>query len=231
MFPKTFLAECFWTVEGHWSTFIKPTSTQGKHANSPSRCELTALSPSSQCCPTVKYIHVGHTMFNKVWHYSKDICVCIVLLGLNCTLIHSHILIFSMLFCDRTHFLTLFSVCVCLCVCLSVCAAAFCAEVEERLVNHLLSPERYNKLIRPAVNNTQQVTIYIQVSLAQLINVVRAHVHALWILHLCVLIIKAYSTNENDSRAQVLEDLKYCPVIESFDFISMKNSKLLVPSI
>lgn len=56
-------------------------------------------------------------------------------------------------------------------------AAALCAEVEERLVSHLLSPERYNKLIRPAVNNSQQVTIYIQVSLAQLINVVRQHTH------------------------------------------------------
>uniref|UniRef100_A0A8C9ZWX0 Cholinergic receptor, nicotinic, beta 5b n=1 Tax=Sander lucioperca TaxID=283035 RepID=A0A8C9ZWX0_SANLU len=52
-----------------------------------------------------------------------------------------------------------------------MCAAALCAEVEERLVSHLLSPDRYNKLIRPAVNNSQQVTIYIQVSLAQLINV------------------------------------------------------------
>lgn len=62
-----------------------------------------------------------------------------------------------------------------------MCAAALCAEVEERLVSHLLSPERYNKLIRPAVNNSQQVTIYIQVSLAQLINVVsaRAHTHTL----------------------------------------------------
>lgn len=54
-----------------------------------------------------------------------------------------------------------------------LCAAALCAEVEERLVSHLLSSDRYNKLIRPAVNNSQQVTIYIQVSLAQLINVVR----------------------------------------------------------
>ncbi|KAK5897005.1 hypothetical protein CesoFtcFv8_010108 [Champsocephalus esox] len=50
-------------------------------------------------------------------------------------------------------------------------ATALCAEVEERLVSHLLSADRYNKLIRPAVNNSQQVTIYIQVSLAQLINV------------------------------------------------------------
>ncbi|KAM6980373.1 neuronal acetylcholine receptor subunit beta-2-like [Aplochiton taeniatus] len=50
-------------------------------------------------------------------------------------------------------------------------SAALCSEVEERLVTHLLSPDRYNKLIRPAVNNSQQVTIYIQVSLAQLISV------------------------------------------------------------
>ncbi|XP_027007733.1 neuronal acetylcholine receptor subunit beta-2-like isoform X1 [Tachysurus fulvidraco] len=48
---------------------------------------------------------------------------------------------------------------------------ALCAEVEERLINYLLSPERYNKLIRPAVNKSQQVTIAIQVSLAQLISV------------------------------------------------------------
>ncbi|XP_051505029.1 neuronal acetylcholine receptor subunit beta-2-like [Myxocyprinus asiaticus] len=50
-------------------------------------------------------------------------------------------------------------------------AAVRCSEVEERLVNYLLSPERYNKLIRPAVNKSQQVTIAIQVSLAQLISV------------------------------------------------------------
>lgn len=56
--------------------------------------------------------------------------------------------------------------------CLFVFAAALCAEVEERLVGQLLSPERYNKLIRPAVNTSQQVAVYIQVSLAQLINVV-----------------------------------------------------------
>ncbi|XP_072519044.1 neuronal acetylcholine receptor subunit beta-2 [Salminus brasiliensis] len=49
--------------------------------------------------------------------------------------------------------------------------AVLCAEVEERLINYLLSPERYNKLIRPAVNKSQQVTIAIQVSLAQLISV------------------------------------------------------------
>ncbi|KAL0974214.1 hypothetical protein UPYG_G00217170 [Umbra pygmaea] len=50
-------------------------------------------------------------------------------------------------------------------------AIALGAEIEERLVTHLLSPERYNKLIRPAVNKSQQVTIHILVSLAQLISV------------------------------------------------------------
>ena len=49
------------------------------------------------------------------------------------------------------------------------------AEIEERLVSQLLSPERYNKLIRPAVNTSQVVTISIQVSLAQLISVVSEH--------------------------------------------------------
>ncbi|KAK2919401.1 hypothetical protein Q8A73_003772 [Channa argus] len=44
-------------------------------------------------------------------------------------------------------------------------------NAEERLVNYLLGPERYNKLIRPAVNKSQQVTISIQVSLSQLISV------------------------------------------------------------
>lgn len=64
----------------------------------------------------------------------------------------------------------------CICVCP---VAALCAEVEERLINYLLSPERYNKLIRPAVNKSQQVTIAIQVSLAQLISVVRrTHTHS-----------------------------------------------------
>ncbi|XP_035385840.1 neuronal acetylcholine receptor subunit beta-2 [Electrophorus electricus] len=45
------------------------------------------------------------------------------------------------------------------------------ADAEERLVEFLLGPERYNKLIRPAVNKSQQVTIGIKVSLAQLISV------------------------------------------------------------
>ncbi|XP_054634944.1 neuronal acetylcholine receptor subunit beta-2 isoform X2 [Dunckerocampus dactyliophorus] len=44
-------------------------------------------------------------------------------------------------------------------------------SAEERLVNDLLGPQRYNKLIRPAVNKSQQVTISIRVSLSQLISV------------------------------------------------------------
>ncbi|XP_032618946.1 neuronal acetylcholine receptor subunit beta-4 [Chelonoidis abingdonii] len=45
------------------------------------------------------------------------------------------------------------------------------ADAEEKLINHLLSPARYNKLIRPAVNSSQLVSIKLQVSLAQLISV------------------------------------------------------------
>ncbi|KFW95054.1 hypothetical protein N336_12915, partial [Phalacrocorax carbo] len=45
------------------------------------------------------------------------------------------------------------------------------ADAEEKLMNHLLSPDRYNKLIRPAVNSSQLVSIELQVSLAQLISV------------------------------------------------------------
>ncbi|XP_032806244.1 neuronal acetylcholine receptor subunit beta-4-like isoform X2 [Petromyzon marinus] len=48
-----------------------------------------------------------------------------------------------------------------------ICAS----EAEERLVDYLLRPDRYNKLIRPAINNSQLVTITFQVSLSQLINV------------------------------------------------------------
>ncbi|XP_075320376.1 neuronal acetylcholine receptor subunit beta-2-like [Odontesthes bonariensis] len=44
-------------------------------------------------------------------------------------------------------------------------------NAEERLVNYLLGPEHYNKLIRPAVNKSQQVTISLQVSLSQLISI------------------------------------------------------------
>lgn len=48
-----------------------------------------------------------------------------------------------------------------------------CAESEERLMNLLLGKNRYNPLIRPAVNRTERVTVKLQVSLAQLISVVR----------------------------------------------------------
>uniref|UniRef100_A0A1A8I7Q3 Cholinergic receptor, nicotinic, beta 4 (Neuronal) n=2 Tax=Nothobranchius kuhntae TaxID=321403 RepID=A0A1A8I7Q3_NOTKU len=46
-----------------------------------------------------------------------------------------------------------------------------CADSEERLMNWLLGKERYNPLIRPAVNRSERVTVTIQVSLAQLISV------------------------------------------------------------
>lgn len=47
------------------------------------------------------------------------------------------------------------------------------ADSEERLMNWLLGKDRYNPLIRPAVNRTERVTVKLQVSLAQLISVVR----------------------------------------------------------
>ncbi|XP_057206171.1 neuronal acetylcholine receptor subunit beta-2 isoform X2 [Triplophysa rosa] len=43
-----------------------------------------------------------------------------------------------------------------LCLVALTVTAVWSAEVEERLVNYLLSPDRYNKLIRPAVNKSQQ---------------------------------------------------------------------------
>ncbi|XP_062327034.1 neuronal acetylcholine receptor subunit beta-4 [Osmerus eperlanus] len=46
-----------------------------------------------------------------------------------------------------------------------------CADSEERLMNWLLGKDRYNKLIRPAINRTERVTVKLQVSLAQLISV------------------------------------------------------------
>uniref|UniRef100_A0A3P9BK18 Cholinergic receptor nicotinic alpha 3 subunit n=1 Tax=Maylandia zebra TaxID=106582 RepID=A0A3P9BK18_9CICH len=47
----------------------------------------------------------------------------------------------------------------------------FFADSEERLMNWLLGKDRYNPLIRPAVNRTERVTVKLQVSLAQLISV------------------------------------------------------------
>ncbi|XP_067829380.1 neuronal acetylcholine receptor subunit beta-4-like [Heptranchias perlo] len=54
---------------------------------------------------------------------------------------------------------------------LTIATRSYTAEVEERLMKHLLNPERYNKLIRPSINNSELVSIVFQVSLAQLINV------------------------------------------------------------
>ncbi|CAG5852767.1 unnamed protein product, partial [Menidia menidia] len=45
------------------------------------------------------------------------------------------------------------------------------ADSEERLMNSLLGKDRYNPLIRPAVNRSERVTVKLQVSLAQLISV------------------------------------------------------------
>uniref|UniRef100_A0AAY4AKC3 Cholinergic receptor, nicotinic, beta 2 n=1 Tax=Denticeps clupeoides TaxID=299321 RepID=A0AAY4AKC3_9TELE len=67
--------------------------------------------------------------------------------------------------------------------CVCVCGAFFIfrifwllqnslgADTEERLVEHLLNPAHYNKLIRPATNGSELVTVQLMVSLAQLISV------------------------------------------------------------
>ncbi|KAJ8273518.1 hypothetical protein GJAV_G00102520 [Gymnothorax javanicus] len=44
-------------------------------------------------------------------------------------------------------------------------------NTEERLVENLLNPAHYNKLIRPATNGSEVVTVQLMVSLAQLISV------------------------------------------------------------
>ncbi|XP_064192085.1 neuronal acetylcholine receptor subunit beta-4-like [Anguilla rostrata] len=54
---------------------------------------------------------------------------------------------------------------------ISLIQSGGCADSEERLMNWLLGQDRYNKLIRPAINRTERVTIKLQVSLAQLISV------------------------------------------------------------
>uniref|UniRef100_A0A671VLY7 Cholinergic receptor nicotinic beta 4 subunit n=2 Tax=Sparus aurata TaxID=8175 RepID=A0A671VLY7_SPAAU len=54
---------------------------------------------------------------------------------------------------------------------LSLVHSSSCADSEERLMNYLLGTQRYNPLIRPAVNRTERVTVKLQVSLAQLISV------------------------------------------------------------
>ncbi|XP_072904748.1 neuronal acetylcholine receptor subunit beta-2-like [Hemitrygon akajei] len=52
-----------------------------------------------------------------------------------------------------------------------VCESALPPNTEERLASYLLHADRYNRLIRPAKNSTDIVTIAIKVSLSQLISV------------------------------------------------------------
>ncbi|XP_036411181.1 neuronal acetylcholine receptor subunit beta-2-like [Megalops cyprinoides] len=54
---------------------------------------------------------------------------------------------------------------------LAIVKRSLAADTEERLVEHLLNPAHYNKLIRPATNRSEQVTVQLMVSLAQLISV------------------------------------------------------------
>ncbi|XP_060111421.1 neuronal acetylcholine receptor subunit beta-2 [Heteronotia binoei] len=59
-----------------------------------------------------------------------------------------------------------------ICVCLfGILRRSLGTDTEERLVEHLLDPSRYNKLIRPATNGSELVTVQLMVSLAQLISV------------------------------------------------------------
>lgn len=66
-----------------------------------------------------------------------------------------------------------------------------CADSEERLMNLLLGKNRYNPLIRPAVNSTERVTVKLQVSLAQLISVVW-HQIFLSTINKCVCAVKLF---------------------------------------
>ncbi|XP_051922164.1 neuronal acetylcholine receptor subunit beta-2 [Hippocampus zosterae] len=54
---------------------------------------------------------------------------------------------------------------------LAIARGSLGADTEERLVEHLLNPAHYNKLIRPATNGSELVTVQLMVSLAQLISV------------------------------------------------------------
>ncbi|MCI4374754.1 hypothetical protein PGIGA_G00009800 [Pangasianodon gigas] len=58
-----------------------------------------------------------------------------------------------------------------LCLLLATATSSQGADTEERLVEHLLNPAHYNKLIRPATNGSELVTVQLMVSLAQLISV------------------------------------------------------------
>ncbi|XP_038660152.1 neuronal acetylcholine receptor subunit beta-4 isoform X2 [Scyliorhinus canicula] len=52
-----------------------------------------------------------------------------------------------------------------------ICKSTLPPNAEERLASYLLHADRYNKLIRPAKNSSEIVTIAIKVSLSQLISV------------------------------------------------------------
>ncbi|XP_026886630.2 neuronal acetylcholine receptor subunit beta-2 [Electrophorus electricus] len=58
-----------------------------------------------------------------------------------------------------------------LCLLFAIVESSQGADTEERLVEHLLNPAHYNKLIRPATNGSELVTVQLMVSLAQLISV------------------------------------------------------------
>lgn len=94
-------------------------------------------------------------------------------------------------------------------------AGGACADAEERLMNWLLGKDRYNKLIRPAVNRTERVTVLLQVSLAQLISVVSVF----WCFTLSVRSITDWSGPE---LAQIQLN-SICFVINIFIFRVLKG--------
>lgn len=62
-------------------------------------------------------------------------------------------------------------VCVCVCVFISVCADCFSSKGEDRLFRRLF--RRYNQFIRPVENVSDPVTVEFEVSMSQLVKVVR----------------------------------------------------------
>uniref|UniRef100_S4RSK2 Neurotransmitter-gated ion-channel ligand-binding domain-containing protein n=1 Tax=Petromyzon marinus TaxID=7757 RepID=S4RSK2_PETMA len=52
-----------------------------------------------------------------------------------------------------------------------ICEGTCASEAEKRLLDYLLQKNRYNKDIRPAINNSQLVTIAFHISLCQIVNV------------------------------------------------------------
>ena len=91
------------------------------------------------------------------------------------------------------------------------------ADSEERLMNWLLGKDRYNPLIRPAVNRTERVTVKIQVSLAQLISVVghqillptrRMYVPLFICAHLCVWLCVGVTKNKTKRQSKSRKALR-----------------------